>query len=148
MPNWARLRRLTWAERRLLLQALLLLPLNGLALWLVGFRRWHAVLSRSARPGALVEGNTEGRPIARLVDAAARHGIYRAPCLPRSLVLWWLLRRRGIAADLRIGVRKEAGQFEAHAWVESCGVALNDGADVSERFAPFERAITPTAMRS
>jgi hypothetical protein len=54
-----------------------------------------------------------------------------------------LLRRRGIAGDLRIGVRKEAGRFEAHAWVELGGRVLNDNEDVGERFAAFGRAILP-----
>jgi hypothetical protein len=71
--------------------------------------------------------------------------LYRATCLPRSLALWWLLRRRGIAADLRIGVRKEGGRFEAHAWTEWRGTVLNDGDDVGERFAVFQRAIKPVA---
>jgi Transglutaminase-like superfamily len=53
-------------------------------------------------------------------------------------VLLWLLNRRGIPARLRIGVRKEEGELEAHAWIESGGVVLNDTADVSERYRPFE----------
>ncbi len=36
------------------------------------------------------------------------------------------------------GVRKEQGRFEAHAWVEREGVALNDGSDVNVRFAAFQ----------
>jgi hypothetical protein len=81
--------------------------------------------------------------MARLVDAAARRGPYSATCLPRSLTLWWLLRRRGIDSYLRIGVRKAAGRIEAHAWVELRGLVLNDQGDVSQRFAPFDRPIAP-----
>ena len=55
---------------------------------------------------------------ARMVRAAARHGIGRPTCLEESLTLWWLLGRRGIAADLRIGVRKTGKKFDADAWVE------------------------------
>ena len=51
-------------------------------------------------------------------DAAARNLFFHTNCLEQSLVLWWLLRRRGIAADLRIGARKDSDRFEAHAWVE------------------------------
>ena len=64
--------------------------------------------------------------IARLVAIAAYHGPYRATCLRQSLALWWLLRRRGIPAELRIGVRKDDGELQAHAWVEHDGQALND----------------------
>ena len=42
-----------------------------------------------------------------------------ASCLAQSMALVWLLRGRGMDADLRIGV-KDAGAFEAHAWVV-CG---------------------------
>jgi hypothetical protein len=152
VANWFRLWRLSSAERWLLAQALALLPLTALALWAVGFRRWQALLDRLSPAGAAAEGDEaalvrQGRAAARLVDAAARRGAYRATCLPRSLVLWWLLRRRGIAADLRIGVRKEAAEFQAHAWVEYRGTVLNDGTDVSERFARFDRAIVPAIVR-
>jgi hypothetical protein len=144
---------LSWAERRLLAQALALLPLTALALWAMGFRRWQALVARltpvvdaGGRDEAAVI--REGRATARLVEAAARRGPYRASCLPRSLALWWLLRRQGIESDLRIGVRKEAGLFEAHAWVELRGLVLNDSGDVGERFAAFDRAILPAARPS
>jgi hypothetical protein len=152
MANWRRFRELSWTERGLLGQGLVLLPLMTLALWTLGFRRWQAALSRlspirtrAGKDKATLIG--EGRATARLVDAAARHGPYRASCLPRSLTLWWLLRRRGIDGDLRIGVRKLAGQFQAHAWVEYHGAVLNDWPDVSQRFAAFARSIAPSPPR-
>lgn len=147
MADWRRVWRLTWAERWLLVQALLLLPLTALTLRVVGFRRWQALLTRlvpvrcvplSEDAAALIR---EGRATARLVDAAARHGPYCATCLPRSLTLWLLLRRRGIDSCLRIGVRKKAGRLEAHAWVELQGLALNDDSGVRERFAAFDRRL-------
>jgi hypothetical protein len=152
VANWQRAWRLSPAERWLLAQALALLPLTALALRAVGFRRGLAVLARLAPVRAAAGGDeaalvAEGRAAARLVDAAARHGAYRAGCLPRSLTLWWLLRRRGIDGRLRIGVRKEAGRFQAHAWVEYGGAVLNDRADVSERYAAFGRAIAPALVR-
>jgi len=147
--NWSRVWRLSPAERWSLALALALLPLTALALWVVGFRRWQATLARLAPVGPSPKGRDEAdligqaRTVARMVDAAARHGPYRATCLPRSLALWCLLQRRRIDGDLRIGVRKKAGRFEAHAWVELRGVVLNDSGDVHERFAAFDRAIVP-----
>jgi hypothetical protein len=152
VAKWRRVWQLSWAERWLLAQALALLPLTALALWAVGFRRWQAAAGRLApvrsSPGKDQAALTSvGRATARVVDAAARNGPYRASCLPRSLTLWWLLRRRGIDAVLRIGVRKEAEQFQAHAWVEYRGAVLNDGRDVSEHFAAFDRPILPLGER-
>lgn len=83
-----------------------------------------------------------------MVQAAARHGAYRATCLPQSLTLWWLLRRQGIKSDLRFGARKEAGRMEAHAWVELDGIPLNETLDVDQRFQPFERAVIPARENS
>jgi hypothetical protein len=131
----------------LLLQALLLLPLTGMALRLLGFKRWQSVLAslsplgESSRVGQASAPVQQAQVSARMVQAAACHGPYRASCLPESLTLWWLLRRQRIHSDLRIGVRKLAGRFEAHAWVECQGVALNDSDAVHLRFLPFHRAI-------
>jgi hypothetical protein len=79
-----------------------------------------------------------GQTLAKLVDIAARHSFFRSNCLVQSLTLQRLLRRRGIKSQLRIGVRRQQGRFEAHAWVEFAGVPMNDIRNVKERFAPFE----------
>ena len=55
-----------------------------------------------------------------------RMRIFPASCLVESITLWWMLRRRQIPADLRIGVRTITGAFESHAWVELYGTVLND----------------------
>ncbi len=77
---------------------------------------------------------------ARAVDVAAGNVPFRARCLERSLALWRLLRRRRMAAELRIGVRKSERDLEAHAWVELAGRVVNDRADVHRRYAAFDGA--------
>jgi hypothetical protein len=152
--NWQKFRRLSRPEQRVLLQALLLLPFTALALRWLGFKRWQSVLARLAplpempdedRAESLVR---QARGAARMVRAAAWHGPYPAGCLPQSLTLWWLLRRQGIASDLRIGVRKEAGRLEAHAWVEHRGLVLEENNDVCRRFVAFDRVLLPAKARS
>jgi hypothetical protein len=56
-------------------------------------------------------------------------------CLRRSLVLQKMLSKRGIATELKIGVRKEAGQLSAHAWVEYQGKSLGEIERVNEQFS-------------
>ena len=56
------------------------------------------------------------------------------------MVLWWLLMSRSIAAELRVGARKDAQTFEAHAWVEYGGAVLND-VEESLHFVPFDGPI-------
>jgi hypothetical protein len=55
-----------------------------------------------------------------------------------SLALWHLLQKRGIPVRLRIGVRKLSGKFEAHAWVESEGVALNQVEEAHHHYMTFD----------
>jgi len=74
----------------------------------------------------------------RMVRAAARWATVGASCLEESLTLWHLLRQQGHAARLRIGVRKTAEKFEAHAWVEHEGVALNQIEELHRHYAAFE----------
>ena len=57
----------------------------------------------------------------RLVSIAANHHLYPMTCLRQALVLQRILAQRGIAAQLEIGVRKDAGIFAAHAWLEYRG---------------------------
>lgn len=88
------------------------------------------------------------RRVARMVSIAANHGPYRASCLPRSLLTWWLLRRQGIATALLFGVNREGGAFSAHAWVELDGVVINDGPQVAKRHAPFDADLATIAPRN
>jgi hypothetical protein len=78
-----------------------------------------------------------------LINSAAHHALGPANCLTRSLYLWWLLRRRGIDSQLRIGVRLTDGALDAHAWVEHAGIPINDRQDVSTDFAPFADPVSP-----
>ena len=77
-----------------------------------------------------------------MVRAAAKHGIGNPSCLEESLVLLHLLETQGIAAQLRIGVKKNIPKFEAHAWVECNGVALNEGESLHDHYAPFEAELS------
>ena len=78
---------------------------------------------------------------ARAVRAVWRSGIGHPDCLNASLTLWWLLARQGIASDLRVGVHKDGGKFEAHAWVECGGAALNEPEPRHQHFRAFDAAL-------
>lgn len=68
---------------------------------------------------------------ARLVEAISAP--CRMRCLTQSLVLFRILRRRGLAAELRIGVRRVGDNLNAHAWVEYDGHVLLDG-EIADEF--------------
>ena len=131
------------AERRLLCQTVILQPWIALELRLRGFRRClarsHCFMGISNKlPIPTADALQQCQTLAKLTNIAARHSFYRSNCLVQSLTLQRLLWRRGIKSQLRIGVRRHQGRFEAHAWVEFTGVPVNDTRNVKEHFVPFE----------
>ena len=146
----AAIRHLPWRQRWTLLEAFVLLP--KLAVWirLLGLRRVRALLHRLApgsRAGVDPQSLAAARDAARLVAAAAARQPFAVSCLPRSLTLWWMLRRRGIPTELHLGVRNESGNIEAHAWLEADGVVLNDTPDVRDRYAAFDPIRWPVGAK-
>jgi hypothetical protein len=69
-----------------------------------------------------------------LVSVASRHNIFGVTCLKKALVLFRLLRKRGVSPTLFIGVQKDR-DFEAHAWVEIKGSPVLDS---EAEIAPFK----------
>ena len=150
--DWCNYRRLSAGDRRSLLLAMLLLPLVVLVHRGLGLRRAQAVLdAMTSNRAAICPGQSEpervrlARWASHIVQIASRRCLLTPTCLQQSLFLRWWLARRGVAASLRIGVRKRDGMLEAHAWVEHLGQALNDAADGGERFAPFDSCFAATS---
>jgi len=144
---WERLQRfkaLDAAARGLFLRASALLPLISVGLVVRGFGATRAALQRflpsqnQATAQPVHPDNGEVSRTARMVRAAAHFSPRRFTCLEKSLALWWLLGRQGIASTVRIGTRKKEGNFEAHAWVECGGVAFDEQEEPRQRYAPFE----------
>jgi hypothetical protein len=139
VTRWSRFRCLPFEQKRILVRAALALPVHRFGLRLAGLRRWQSFLAKLAPTVASSPAEPLDRaiPHAQAVCRASRYGLIRATCLEQSTTLWWLLRRSGLPAELRIGARKELGRFEAHAWVELAGTVLAPDA-LYQRFVPFE----------
>lgn len=128
-------------------RAAVLLPGISLSLRLRGFGATQESLqnfSVASNPGKYSSeevANAELVKMAvRMVNAAARHGWGQPSCLEKSLALWLLLRQQGTVSSVRIGARKDGGKFQAHAWVERDGVALNEPGDEHRHYATFDAA--------
>jgi Transglutaminase-like superfamily len=144
---WEPLRRFRALEPRargLFLRAAVLLPFISLSLRLRGFRATQSSLQdhlpRAASSVSDRSDAAQAQPIiltARMVRSAAHRTWGRPACLEQSLALWWLLGRQGIASSVRIGTRKTEEKFEAHAWVECDGVALNEPEESHKHYAAF-----------
>jgi hypothetical protein len=81
---------------------------------------WLARDRAARRPSAIRSGE--------LVGSVARR-IPGTTCLPIALTGYVVLGQAGRAPVLRIGVTREAGPVEAHAWVEVKGVVAVGGAE-------------------
>lgn len=144
MDAWRRFRRLNANERGIVLEAAAALPAAWISMRIAGAGIRKAALARAgfsadATSNATSSGDlAEAQRIARLGSATARTLFLRATCLEQSLVLRWMLRRRGMSPVLCIGARKEANRFEAHAWVELNGIALEAGGAEHHHFVPFQ----------
>lgn len=139
MGELGRLRALRPEERLLLAKAALFLPPVALGVRLLGFERMRRLLDRPAPPRHWADGpEARAETIARMVAIAGRRGPFPAPCLPRALLISWLLRREGIESALRVGVARDGKPFRAHAWVEVGGRPLGEDALAPERFALFD----------
>jgi hypothetical protein len=136
-----RFQELDWPSRRLVLGSAWLLPLFWARVKLLGRcdlgpRQSDGALPDRSDPDSLHAATHMGR----LVNSVAHHVLPPDNCLTRSLYLQWLLRRRGMGSDLRLGVQLDNGQLFAHAWVEVAGHAVNDREDVAECFLPLQRS--------
>src|SRR5262249_47935492 len=108
-------------------------------------QNFHATARSASTSAAITDDHSikgRARVIGRVIRIAAKHGLYHPTCLQKSLVLWWLLARNRIFSEIRFGARKEEGELKAHAWVECCGLTLNEDQDVCRQYPVFE-AVAP-----
>jgi hypothetical protein len=141
--RWLRFWRRPRAEKWLAIQSLTVCLLSVIGLRLIGFGRWKRILWASCGGKKLAAQNLLRDDIKmaeaayKIVEMVARNipGTL-ITCLPRSLTLWWLLRRYGVEAELRMGVRNDSERIAAHAWVVCHGTAI--GETQLDQFVSFE----------
>jgi hypothetical protein len=117
-------------EKRLVLQAALLLTRVRWVIAREGVTRFRPALA-SAHSDVAFDPvqRMRARKVARLV-LAARHLVPgHCTCLHLALAAQQLLADRHLAASVRIGVRKDDGEFRAHAWVQAGADVLLDVED-------------------
>ena len=144
----AQFRKLNAIQKRTLLVAWLWLPLFWLGLRVLGLPCFQSWLMRQPARSGLVMTLPGIAAIGEAVNVAARHSLFPATCLTRSLLLIYLLRRCNVVSELRIGVRLTQGILEAHAWVEFESVPINDRLDVNRKFTSFGDLIQVAASQA
>lgn len=141
-----RWRSLDAAERWQLAKLAIALPLWDIALRLFGYGRLRTAIERNT-PAAGSQTATRphveaGEHLAKLAAMAGNSiPLFNTSCLRQALFVYWRLRRGGLAPELLIGILPQAGQLNAHAWVELDGTALGQPGLLHRPFvAPAESA--------
>lgn len=108
----------------------------------VPFRRTAAGIGRVSVPAGIdvlpPPVRARARYVCRRTARIARRVPWRTSCLVQAVAGWMLLKRRGIAATIRLGVKQDAGSgsLAAHAWLIVGGETVLGGA-AAEGFAPL-----------
>jgi hypothetical protein len=124
MQLWRRFRALEPGDRRLLLEAVILIGIVQAGFRILPFATLLRVLSAAKR---LRHRSHHRQPRIGWAVAAAAKLVPGRTCLSDALAADVMLCRRGCQSSLRLGVKKRNGSAEppqAHAWVESDGTIV------------------------
>lgn len=109
-----------------------MLALASLLIAILPFRRVAALSARGQQGRSASTG--EAALLSRAVAAWGRRVPWRAVCFQQGLAAQFMLRRRGCAARLHYGARRdETGALVAHVWVRSGEIDVI-GCDRVERY--------------
>lgn len=120
-------------------EAFVALGASSVLIALFEFRRIAALATRAPRTAPMASPAV-ATDIAWAIAAWGRRVPWRAVCFQQGLAAQFMLRRRGLAATLHYGARRDAdGRLVAHVWVRSGDVDVIgcDGADAYGLLAVF-----------
>ena len=128
--------RLPWADRFLFVEAMLRLFFARVLVVALPFRILSRRLSAHMRESTSVH-DAAHEPLLRRVRwaiaAASRRAPWRCKCLEQGVAAKMMLRKRGVANTLYMGLARADAAVEAHAWLRSGATYVTGGAG-RERF--------------
>lgn len=135
--------RVSWADVARAAAALPVIVALDVMLRALGFARTQRLVGAVAplrrRPAAPDPG-TDARTAVVVRGLVLAGHVYRpdGTCLRRSLALWAWLRRRGVDAQVEIGVRRDDdGALVGHAWVTYRGTPLYEADGIALQHVSF-----------
>jgi hypothetical protein len=138
MSNVGRVLSLTPIEQRRLAQAFLIVAGVRIGLSLVPFPRFQALLARLRAQASVKSGaGPTTEQLARDVSVVSNY-VPGATCLTQALAGQVLLQHFGHCAVVHVGVTKDVGPIQAHAWPESGGKVVIGESEVA--YVPLTRA--------
>ena len=129
-----RFARLDGGDKWLLIRASAWLGVARLRLTLTSFQKLSERLSHDA-PGIRADPDPEFlRRVGVAVGAAANNVPWRADCFPQAIAACLLLKRKGLASKIHLGVEKSGeGGIAGHAWL-TCGDVVVTGGEDLDRY--------------
>ena len=126
MGRVASFSRLDSTDRKLFLEAAVLLAAARLAIRFIPFARLAGHLGRhmaETPPSATPVALETSRRVSRAIRLAARNLPWESVCLPQAIAAKAMLKRRGVPCTLYLGVLRNE-KFHAHAWVRAGGLVV------------------------
>jgi hypothetical protein len=110
------------------------------AQWRLRRRPVGTLVTRDAAANGAAAGDpARAREVALAVSRAADFGVFRPYCLVRAMALQDMLAANGVhGSNVRVGVRRENGNFSAHAWVVWRDEILGDHPTTVARFTEVD----------
>ena len=140
--------RLPAATKAMAVEAAVLLVLARCLVAYVPLRRWRSRIATAPQERLPVPALV--RRVSWVVGRVADAVPFAAVCLPQAMAAQWMLRRRGVASQLTMGVRPEAvspkrgsaPRLAYHAWLQVGGQCVIGGRGIEtySAFPPFESA--------
>lgn len=122
----------------LFIEAFSLTGFVRLAILLLPFRWLTPILGKHMQESPAKEASVKfetARRVGRVIETVSRYTPWESKCLVQAIVGKIMLRRRGIANTLYLGVGKdEKKSLTAHAWLR-CGETILTGGQGLEQFA-------------
>jgi hypothetical protein len=128
---------LPWGDRLLLIEATLWLGLARLVMLAIPFRWLAPSLGQQMLESPTTDEpaqHEDARRLSRAVVTMSRYTPWESKCLTQAIAGKMMLKRRGIASTLYLGVMKDGNNgLSAHAWLRS-GTVILTGGPGRERF--------------
>jgi hypothetical protein len=139
------LSRMSWSDRALAVESLAMLAAarllvkatpHGRLVSRIGGSRIRtaevsAATSSELSASSQSVGSGVGSRVGASVERVARFTWWRSMCLEKALAGKWMLRRRGIASTMYVGMARKGSDFIAHAWLVGEGQTLTGAGNVS-----------------
>lgn len=118
---------LTPSKVLLWLEAALLLGFARLLVWAFPFKYWVKLIGQPMSSSTTYQQHQINPKNLQRIQWAVKSAAYRVPwqavCLPQAMAVKWMLKFRGQASKLHLGLKPDPEQnnkLTAHAWLE-CG---------------------------